>query len=476
VSRRRADETCFQGIPPGLGTKVGAVPNPYESTVERLERQALELHDGLREFLVERSRLTKKPAPPPRTILVAPPYKFEPLDDDGRALQAQLRRRHSQFSDVVKALLPALSPASREADAAFDTVSNAIEQVGGSYRPTTEAEFDDVEAALESRLQLVRDLYDPSDGIPVYVPDANAVVWNDDLEAWTFAGVDRFSLVLTSTLLSELDALKMRDRNERVREAAERAIRRIKEFMRRGEIHGGVPLSGGNSVRMTAAEPNFETTLPWLDALSEDDRLLASTLEIVREYPRSPVLLVTRDVNMQNKATLAGLPYVEPPDPEERPPKSPKRRNVQVIALKPTGGGSDYVDFVAEVQNYETVPIRVTASAKVGGEAVAVHPEQLDLLANALPTAVRIIVPRPRRGELVDAFAGETTLYGATLRFAVAIDDVEVAHLEWTEIVYSSDNSARQVIQERIWRIGRGEETEDDLRAEAIQQMLNRRG
>src|SRR5439155_14433359 len=131
-----------------------------------------------------------------------------------------------------------------------------------------------------------------------------------------FDDAPRFSLVLTSTLLGELDELKMPHRGATVRKKAESAIRRIKEYRRRGNIHQGVPLNSERStVRMTAVEPNFDTTLPWLERTVEDDRLLASVLEIVREHPHSPVILVTRDVNMQNKADLAGIPFVEPPDP-----------------------------------------------------------------------------------------------------------------------------------------------------------------
>jgi predicted ribonuclease YlaK len=38
----------------------------------------------------------------------------------------------------------------------------------------------------------------------------------------------------------------------------------------------------------------------------------------MRQHPRTPVILVTRDINLQNKAEYAGLPFVEPPDPARR--------------------------------------------------------------------------------------------------------------------------------------------------------------
>jgi predicted ribonuclease YlaK len=56
-------------------------------------------------------------------------------------------------------------------------------------------------------------------------------------------------------------------------------------------------------------------SLPWLDAANRDDRFLASAIEIMRQHPRSAVTIVTRDINLQSKAELASIPFVEPPDP-----------------------------------------------------------------------------------------------------------------------------------------------------------------
>jgi predicted ribonuclease YlaK len=68
-------------------------------------------------------------------------------------------------------------------------------------------------------------------------------------------------------------------------------------------------------VKTTAIEPRVADSLPWLDPSNRDDRIIASLVEAVRQHPRSPVVLVTRDVNLQNKAAFAGLPFVEPPEP-----------------------------------------------------------------------------------------------------------------------------------------------------------------
>ena len=117
------------------------------------------------------------------------------------------------------------------------------------------------------------------------------------------------------TILKELDALKITHRVEEVRKKAEGLITRIKGYRGRGQLNEGVPLRKGVSMlRSVATEPNMAASLPWLDPGNDDDRLLASLIEVMRQFPHSAVILVTRDINLQNKAELARVCFVEPPD------------------------------------------------------------------------------------------------------------------------------------------------------------------
>lgn len=79
----------------------------------------------------------------------------------------------------------------------------------------------------------------------------------------------------------------------------------------------------------------------------------------------------------------------------------------------------------------------------------------VELLTNSPSETVQIRVPRPQLGELVKAFNSETTLYGRQLV-------VELSHKKhrviatWREHIYTTEeNSTRQEIQAREWRIGR---------------------
>jgi hypothetical protein len=88
---------------------------------------------------------------------------------------------------------------------------------------------------------------------------------------------------------------------------------------------------------------------------------------------------------------------------------------------------------------------------------------------------VSVRVPRPARADLVKAFNNEATLHGGTLEVVVSVDGVQAASRTWSEVIYSADdNLARYEIQQQLWRIARGEGTEEDHRADATRQLLER--
>lgn len=227
---------------------------------------------------------------------------------------------------------------------------------------------------------------------------------------------------------------------------------------------------------MTAAKPDFGSTLPWIDSSIEDDRLIAACIGIAREHVHSPVALVTRDINMRNKAVLAGIPFVEPPymqadaaSPSEIPSQRRRVPDLRILELNATGGSTGTVTFTALVQNYGSEPVRAYITATVNGELVAVQPSPLDLLVNSEPVQVFIDVPRPRVGDLVAEFNNETTLYAQELVLEVRVADQSVTSETWGERVYDPEtNGVRHEIQQRYWRMGRGDDTEGDRRAAHI--------
>jgi hypothetical protein len=149
------------------------------------------------------------------------------------------------------------------------------------------------------------------------------------------------------------------------------------------------------------------------------------------------------------------------------------RPDVRILELKSVGGTSDFVDFNIHVANYGTQQCRCVLTARVGEEAVECGPPALDLIPNVAPQLVRVIVPRPRLGELVPQFNHETTLYDRTLHVEASVGKHK-ATSDWHETIYTPEtNRERYDIQQRVWRRG-GEETPDDLRADAIDDHFRR--
>lgn len=150
----------------------------------------------------------------------------------------------------------------------------------------------------------------------ILIPDTNALIKSPDLVDYRqIAGeIKKFSIFILPTVLSELDKLKQSSNREEFRKKVESVISRIKGLRKQGSMLKGVTVDKSIIVRMIAPEPNFQNNLPWLNSKNADDRIIASTLEIQRAHSSSFVLLVTSDINLQNKAEMAKIPYSEPPN------------------------------------------------------------------------------------------------------------------------------------------------------------------
>ncbi len=75
----------------------------------------------------------------------------------------------------------------------------------------------------------------------------------------------------------------------------------------------GVTIDRTISVVAIAEEPNVRSTLSWLDPDNSDDRIIAGVLEVQVRHPGDRVILVSGDVNLQNKADAAAIEILEPP-------------------------------------------------------------------------------------------------------------------------------------------------------------------
>lgn len=240
---------------------------------------------------------------------------WDDLTLDGKRLQAKVLEEYRPYRDMVRVLIRGLpGDAVRAFEEADDTFTKHVEQQRATWCETAAEACDETLQAVDQIQGLLERLFSP-EGEVLLIPDTNALVLAPALDRWAFEWCSAFTLALTPTVLAELDEMKVAHRNQDVRAKAERLIRQIKEFGRRGDLLAGVPVvSGRITARSIAVEPRMNESLPWLDPTNNDDRFLASTIEIVRQNVRSVVVLVTADINLQNKAHFARLPVCEPPE------------------------------------------------------------------------------------------------------------------------------------------------------------------
>ena len=272
--------------------------------------------DGVR-LLEEFSGMHPVNTPNDSVVLISPSGDqfWDDLPPGGKQIQASLLPEVDRFIELIRALTQNLpSDAQREIADALKMIRSAIEQNGKTWWRMKDEAVDGFRKLTEEVITTLESYCGGASSKVLSIPDTNALLGNPDVEHWQFEGVGHFTVILAPTVLSELDRHKVNHRNQQVRDKASTLIRRIKEYRRRGPLHVGVPVVRDRiSLRSIAHEPNMPQSLSWFDSTNADDRFLATTLEIIRSDLGATVFIVTSDINMQNKAEMAGIPFREVP-------------------------------------------------------------------------------------------------------------------------------------------------------------------
>lgn len=142
------------------------------------------------------------------------------------------------------------------------------------------------------------------------VVDTSALLDRPDLQDWKIDG-QAWTIVFVPQVLAELDERK---RDPHTRDAAQKIIRQLEEFDRRGDTTMGVPLAGKLTAREVVVSPDMAQTLPWLRSDTPDDVIIAGALELRWCDLRCRVSVAASDRNVRNKARWAGLGAVRATD------------------------------------------------------------------------------------------------------------------------------------------------------------------
>jgi predicted ribonuclease YlaK len=250
-------------------------------------------------------------------FIAAPDYYWGTPSPDQRAEQIAIKRGYDRLSELLRVILAAGTEDLHRDLAAADGAFRKWLELQRNYSLTADvqrnaAKFKEDANALHSIIDII------AASAPqrlVVVPDTGTLMEHPDpVQYRGLVGVDDFVFALLPTVLAELDDLKVDHSRQPARELAIGAIRRVKGWRNQGSLREGVKVNGTIVVQALHDEPHMDRTLSWLDPTVKDDRIVASILQLQAEYPAAPIVLITNDVNLLNKADAAGIQATDFPE------------------------------------------------------------------------------------------------------------------------------------------------------------------
>jgi len=146
----------------------------------------------------------------------------------------------------------------------------------------------------------------------ILVPDTNALISHPELSDYALVFPSKINIVIPPTVISELDKLKVNHKSEDIKNKVRSIISHLKGYRNQGDIiNAGIVIAKTINLKMIATEPKFDKSLSWLDPNNMDDRIIVTILDVEIHNLSNEVILITNDLNMQNKALLAGIKYLD---------------------------------------------------------------------------------------------------------------------------------------------------------------------
>jgi PhoH-like ATPase len=133
-----------------------------------------------------------------------------------------------------------------------------------------------------------------------YILDTN-VLLHDPESLFSF---EDNAIVLPLSVIEELDRIKRR--SDEVGRNAREVSRRLDELRMRGRLSEGVGLANGGSVRIEINGSQPDNHPYGIDLNTTDNRILALAYALMN-HGQTPVILVTKDLNLRIKADVLGL-------------------------------------------------------------------------------------------------------------------------------------------------------------------------
>ncbi len=284
--------------------------------IEKIETWLKEIEKNLCNFISTIKIEKFHNNPHSGVAIIAPPYFYDKnISDDQKKLQIDLKKKFSEWEEHFLLLTKNLSLDIKKTkiQESIKYIKKQIElKSDWVIRSTIDGNIEEIKKRFGGIYNIIN-LFKGEDFI-ILIPDTNSLIKAPDFKSYKDLAGEEITILLMPTVLSELDKLKIVHRDDNFRKKVESVINRIKGYRTQGSLLNGVAVYKTIVIKMIAKEPNFNNTLSWLDKNNNDDRFIASVIEYQVDNPSHRVFLVTSDINLQNKAEMAKLPFFETPN------------------------------------------------------------------------------------------------------------------------------------------------------------------
>lgn len=133
----------------------------------------------------------------------------------------------------------------------------------------------------------------------LFVVDTNVLLYDKE-SIHAFPGND---VIIPIVVLDELDRFK--DKSGVIGESARYVNRFLDELRTSGDLHEGVTLENGQSIRVELG--GFDKVPDFLDKNSADNQIIACAMLIQKNSPDQKTVVITKDINFRVKCDAVGI-------------------------------------------------------------------------------------------------------------------------------------------------------------------------
>ena len=285
-----------------------------QSQIDYLSEALDQIKQGMFD-LIDNSRILRfKSDPSSEVVFISPEFYWDGPTAKEQQIQIDLRRKYLKWIEIFKMII----------ENAPDNVKSKISEIDSFILNWIDK---GIEWGLPSTLQeaktrfeeAINPLYDTlklycntEHGSIILIPDTSALMLKSDpLSYRDYINQEKFTLAILSTVLRELDELKMKSWDMECTKKVKSVLKRLDRFQNRGNLHDGITIYKTIRLKIFTTEPDLTKAASWFDKDNNDDKIIAGAIEIQRTNPSDYVLIATSNKNLQNKAEMAYLPYVE---------------------------------------------------------------------------------------------------------------------------------------------------------------------